>query len=181
MPGPSCQVTMNWIRPGELDILVIFKRQVNVLKRWRNFDSLVNAKAHSHRLIFVNVRILPENHHFNIAEFRLLIGIEYLMPWRVAWIVWQIVLFFHEIEKLFKFVSWGHVSQWLFPVPKGLDKGFDRFQTIFVGTKRIFQNCSILTWLFLNDKSLKSAQIFDQNKDLPLLLFLYLLIFSKIA
>lgn len=96
---------MDWVRTSEFNSWVILKSKVNVLQRWWHLHSLVDAETHAHGLIIVNVGILPQDDNLDIAESRLLVRIEDLVPWREARVVWQVVFFLNEAEKLPKLVA----------------------------------------------------------------------------
>ena len=54
------------LRHFEVDIWVVFKRFVDVYQAWWYFDPSVHAETHAHSLAFFDVRVLTDDHHFDV-------------------------------------------------------------------------------------------------------------------
>ena len=75
---------MDRARSSEIHISIVLQGTVNLKKTGRSLDLSRNGKAHSHRLVVLDVRVLPDNDNLEVCESRLVESIENQVLWREA-------------------------------------------------------------------------------------------------
>ena len=95
---PRCQIAVDWARSSEVHIFIVLQGTVNLKKTRRSLDLSRNGKAHSHRLIVLDVGILPNNDNLKVRKSRLVESIENQVLWREASRL--LILALHILEEI---------------------------------------------------------------------------------
>ena len=119
---------MHWGRRLELDLRVRLQCLVDVLQTWRALNILRNRETQSHGFTVLNVRVLADNHNFELAELDMLEGIkDEFFRWKHSLTA---ILTFDKFISLFEGWLLKVITKGTLPVSKIRTKSLIRFQAI---------------------------------------------------